>query len=251
MIREHLFNKKLGADPYFRWRGGEISRIEGISDGVFAITITLLIVTASSSESFYNIWLMVRDLPAFFISFIIIIYAWFEHYRFFRRYGLEDGKTVILNSLFLFIIMILAYPLKFLTTFLWHVIIGVDTSSLFSIPDISSTTLTEKSQRIYMMYFYSISVFGVFSVIFLMHLNAYRLRNKLELDVFETMITKFTINHHIITLTVTMTSIIVLMITSNPGVSGIVYFLMPAIHIPVGFAERKAFNKLEKSKKNK
>jgi uncharacterized membrane protein len=248
MIREHLFSKKLGADPYFRWRGGEISRIESISDGVFAITITLLIVTASSSESFYNIWLMVRDLPAFFFSFIIIIYAWFEHYRFFRRYGLEDGKTVILNSLFLFIIMILAYPLKFLTIFLWHVVIGIDTSSLFAVPDISITTLTEKSQRVYMMYFYSISLLGVFSVIFLMHLNAYRLRDKLELDIYETMITKFTLNHHIITLTVTLASIAVLMFTSDPGISGIVYFLMPVIHITAGIVERNTFKNLEKSK---
>jgi uncharacterized membrane protein len=249
MVREHLFSKKLGADPYFRWRGGEISRLEGISDGIFAITITLLIVTASSSESFYNIWLMIRDLPAFLISFAMIMYAWFEHYQFFRRYGLEDGWTVILNSLFLFIIMILAYPLKFLTTFLWHVVIGIDTSSLFAIPDITSTTLTEKSQRIYMMYFYSISILGVFSVIFLMHLNAYRLRKKLELDVFETMITKFTLRHLIITLVVTVASIIVLMVTSNPGVSGIVYFFMPFLHIPIGIAERVHFNKIVKSTK--
>jgi hypothetical protein len=101
------------------------------------------------------------------------------------------------------------------------------------------------------MYFYSISVLGVFSVIFLMHLNAYRLRKKLELDVFETMITKFTINHHIITLTVTLISIIVLMITSNPGISGVVYFLMPVLHIPVGIAERAQFNKIENSKENR
>ena len=248
MIREHLFSKKLGADPYFRWRGGEISRIEGISDGVFAITITLLIVTSSSSESFFNIWLMIRDLPAFLISFVMIMYAWFEHYRFFRRYGLEDGWTVILNALFLFIIMILAYPLKFLATFLWHIIIGVDTAPLFVIPNNSIATFTEMSQRIYMMYFYSFSLLGVFSVIFFMHLNAYRLRKKLELDVFETMITKFTIRHHIITLILTAASIIVLMVTSNPGISGVVYLLMPFIHIPVGIAEQVSFNKVVNSK---
>ncbi|MFK8011855.1 MAG: hypothetical protein AB8B80_07430 [Marinicellaceae bacterium] len=61
MLKEHLYSKKLGADPHFRWRGGEMSRIEAISDGVFAITITLLIVSTANSDRFYDIWKMIRD----------------------------------------------------------------------------------------------------------------------------------------------------------------------------------------------
>jgi hypothetical protein len=34
MIREHLFHKRAPADPMFRWRGGDVSRLEGLSDGV-------------------------------------------------------------------------------------------------------------------------------------------------------------------------------------------------------------------------
>jgi len=37
MIREHLFHKRAPADPMFRWRGGDISRLEGLSDGVFGV----------------------------------------------------------------------------------------------------------------------------------------------------------------------------------------------------------------------
>jgi hypothetical protein len=43
MIREHLFEKRLPTDPLFRWRGGGVSRVEGFSDGVFAVILTLLI----------------------------------------------------------------------------------------------------------------------------------------------------------------------------------------------------------------
>ncbi len=234
MIREHLYNKKLGADPLFRWRGDEISRIEGMSDGVFAITITLLIISSANTNSFYNIWLTLRDLPAILVSFAMIIYAWYEHYIFFRRYGLEDSKTLILNALFLFLVMVLAYPLKFLCLFLWYLIIGVDTSQLFIIPTFASSSFTEFTQRIYMMYFYSGSLFGVYLVLALMHLRAYLLRKELELDNVETLITISALSQHCVTIILAFVSIIVLYITSKPGVSGIVYFLMLFIHFLLG-----------------
>jgi hypothetical protein len=42
MVREHLFNAHAPADPLFRWRGGEVSRLEGLSDGVFGILALLV-----------------------------------------------------------------------------------------------------------------------------------------------------------------------------------------------------------------
>ena len=36
MIREKLIDKGVGDNKKFRWRSHEISRIEGLSDGVFA-----------------------------------------------------------------------------------------------------------------------------------------------------------------------------------------------------------------------
>jgi uncharacterized membrane protein len=246
MIRDHLFNKKLGADPFFRWRGGEISRIEGMSDGIFAITITLLIVSTTNSNTFYNIWLTLRDIPATLISFAIIIYAWYEHYIFFRRYGLEDSKTVFLNSLFLFLIMVLAYPLKFLCLFLWHIILGIDTTDLFQLPSSASIILSENlnqfTQRLYMMYFYSFSLLGVYLILALMHFRAYFLRNELELDKVELLITNSSLLHHSVTIIIASISIIVLYLTSKPGISGIIYFLMPLIHIPLSMRQRKKIN---------
>ena len=35
----------FGADQAFRWRGGEVSRLEGLSDAVFAFAVTLLVVS--------------------------------------------------------------------------------------------------------------------------------------------------------------------------------------------------------------
>jgi hypothetical protein len=45
MIREKLIDKGVGDPHKFRWRSHEISRIEGLSDAVFAFAVTLLVVS--------------------------------------------------------------------------------------------------------------------------------------------------------------------------------------------------------------
>ena len=43
MISKKLMENDIGPAGDFRWRGHEISRIEGLSDAVFAFAITLLV----------------------------------------------------------------------------------------------------------------------------------------------------------------------------------------------------------------
>jgi hypothetical protein len=45
MLRENLIKTSLGKDAAFRWRGHEISRVEGLSDAVFGFAVTLLVVS--------------------------------------------------------------------------------------------------------------------------------------------------------------------------------------------------------------
>ncbi len=40
---------------------------------------------------------VIRGFPAFAASFALLIVFWNVHYRFFRRYGLEDGFTRVAN----------------------------------------------------------------------------------------------------------------------------------------------------------
>ena len=230
MIRDHLYHKQMGSDLQFRWRGGEVTRLEGIADGVFAITLTLLIVTSAGINGFNEVWAMVRDLPAFMLSFALIMYIWYEHYLFFRRYGLVDAWSQFLNAAFLFVVMILAYPLKLLTTFLWYLIIGVSTDPLFVISDSNVSQLSGLAQRQYMMYFYGAATLGIFGLLLLMHLNAWFKRNRLELDQLEKLITQQGIAHHSTSSFIAILSLLALWLTQKPGVSGVVYFLMPISH---------------------
>ena len=226
MIREHLFKKRAPADPLFRWRGGDISRQEGLSDGVFAVTLTLLVVSVNVPETFYQLWITVRDLPIFLVSFAMLMMAWRYHYIFFRRYGLEDFLTSFLNSIFLFLILFYAYPLKFLSTFLWRLILGESTKSMFTIPVGVDWIYGDLFQRVWMMYFYGFGVLGVFGILALMVFRAYRLKDQLELDELECHLTKTSIYTHLITAGIALISIIILAFDGQPGYAGIVYFLM-------------------------
>ena len=163
MIREHLFDRRVATDALFRWRGGDVSRLEGLSDGVFAVTLTLLIV-AQPPTTFYGLWLVIRDIPVFLTCFTLLMLAWRYHYLFFRRYGLEDFATSLLNGVFLFLVLFYAYPLKFLATFLWRSILGDDNLSMFVVPE-GVDWAGDGFQRAGMMYFFGLGVVGVFGVL--------------------------------------------------------------------------------------
>ncbi len=243
MIREHLFHKRAPADPMFRWRGGEVSRLEGLSDGVFAVTLTLLIISLSVPSTFYELFETVRDLPVFLACFAALMMAWHYHYIFFRRYGLEDFLTASLNAAFLFLILFYAYPLKFLVSFLWGVIRGEGTAQMFSLPaDVDpGSFFANFEQRAGMMYFYGFGVIGVFAVLALLTLRAYSLRKELSLDDLECYLTLASVRTHLITVGIALLSIVILALTKNPGLSGVTYFLMGPLHAANGIVSgRKA-----------
>ena len=90
-MRRRLEQQGFGADHGFRWRGGDISRLEGLSDAVFAFAVTLLVVSLEVPETFDELLHVLRGFFAFAVCFAILFWVWFDHYRFFRRYGLADA----------------------------------------------------------------------------------------------------------------------------------------------------------------
>lgn len=229
----------------FRWRGGDVSRLEGLSDGVFAVTLTLLVVSLDVPATFYELWRTVRDLPIFLASFIMLMMAWRYHYIFFRRYGLEDFLTSILNGTFLFLILFYAYPLKFLATFLWRLILGESPGAMFVVPPEAGWSSGSLVQRAGMMYFYGLGVAGVFGVLALMVWRAYALRDDLELDDLERFLSRASIYSHLITVGIAVLSMLVLAVTGAPGWAGITYFLMGPVHGLAGYANAQRAQRIQ------
>jgi len=89
----------------FRWRSREVSRIEGFSDAVFGFAVTLLIVSLEVPHTSTELLETMHSFLGFVVTFFMLASIWYSQFIFFRRYGLEDRLTVILNLALLFTVL--------------------------------------------------------------------------------------------------------------------------------------------------
>jgi hypothetical protein len=167
----------------FRWRGGEITRLEGFSDAVFAFAVTLLIVSLEVPHTFTDLMVVMRGFIAFAICFTLLIAIWHQQYTFFRRYGLQDGWTIVLNSALLFVVLFYIYPLKFLFALLVDEIWGRSTLVRDSMGTI--VPALEQWQFPTLMLVYDAGYIAVSLILALMFFHAWRMRAELELNPLE------------------------------------------------------------------
>jgi uncharacterized membrane protein len=105
--------EKLG----FQLRGLENTRIESLSDGVFAIAIGLLLLSSSPPENFEQLRDFIKDFIPFAGSISILMLIWYQHYLYFIRFGLRDSGTTAINTILLFLVLFYTYPLSYLIGF--------------------------------------------------------------------------------------------------------------------------------------
>jgi hypothetical protein len=109
----------------------------------------------------------------------MILGGWFSHYVFFRRYGLRDRFTIILNSCLLFLILFCVYPLKFLFA----------TISGYLFRDSSATWLATEIQLNGRLALYALGFTAVFFLVAALYWNAWRHRDSLALNGIERLLT--------------------------------------------------------------
>lgn len=105
----------------FRLRGEQMTRTETFTDAAFAFAVTLLVVSVDAVPTSYEEMVAaLRGVPAFALSFLMLMVFWRGHWRWSRRFGLEDGPTLVLSSLLVFTALVYVYPLKYVSgLFLW------------------------------------------------------------------------------------------------------------------------------------
>ena len=196
MLRKSLERTKLGKTADFRWRGGEVMRIEAFSDAVFAFSVTLLVVSLEVPKTFNELQVAMKGFIAFALSFTLLIWIWYNHYVFFRRYGLQDAYTVVFNALLLFVVLFYIYPLKFLAT----LVVGSFMGSELAVHGLNGESLPviEPGQSASLMMVYGTGFLLVFLCFALMYVHAYRKRVELELNGFELFDTITEVQEHML-----------------------------------------------------
>lgn len=211
----------------FRHRAHEVSRLEAFSDIVFGFALTLIVVSLEVPESFSELMQELSGVLGFACCFAILMWLWHAHYTFFRRYGLADGVTMLLNTVLLFIVLVYVYPLKFLfasvTGGLHHPMTAAEASKLFVI--------------------YGAGFVGVMLLLVLLHAHALRLRDQLQLTPVEIHDTRSAIWQFTAQAVVGLLSIaLALMLPVRAvGLAGWTYFLLGPVSGTVGamFGKRR------------
>ena len=180
-----MFRKRIGRElaennTKFNFRGQDVKRIEAFSDAVFAFAVTLLIVSLEVPKSFDELMITMRGFFAFGVCFTLLMIIWYEQNVFFRRYGMHDIITILLNCILMFLVLFYVYPLKFLFTLIFsNEIYGAGHSPL--------VMKLDDAPRL--MLIYGLGFILIYILFFFMYIHALRKREELTLnniEVFDT-----------------------------------------------------------------
>jgi hypothetical protein len=239
MIREHIFTDRPDPDQHFRWRSREVSRIEGLSDAVFGFAVTLLVVSLEVPHTCDDLARMMAGFPAFAASFVLLVLIWHAQYRFFRRYGLEDTRTLVLNIVLLFVVLCYIYPLKFLVSALGWIVMRFMSGER---PGGVESPITD-AQWPLLMIMYGVGYIAIYAVFALLYRHAHAQRAALALDPVETLFTRFSLYEYSAMIAVAVLSVLLTLAfaygTALPGwfasaIGGWTYFLIWPVQVMVG-----------------
>jgi Endosomal/lysosomal potassium channel TMEM175 len=235
MLRKALIDRagdgeRLLAPDGFRLRGSDVSRIEGFSDSVFAFALTLLVVSLEVPKTFDQLQETARGFVSFAVCFALLAVVWYAHYKFFRRYGLHDRMTLVLNLCLLFLILFYVYPLKFLFSMTVNAFV-------FGRP---AVVISQSGQRVpivrddqvpALLTYFGVGYAAVFFVFGLMYANALRLRAALGLDRREVLLTIEEITGSALHVLIAAASVVFAhsRLSRGGALAGMMYLLVPIL----------------------
>ncbi len=202
----------------FRWRGTHITRMESFTDAVFGFAVTLLVVALEVPRTFDALLEVMRGFPAFVICFAALMLFWNAHYRYHRRYGLDDVFSRVITMGILVLVLFFVYPLKFLFTMLTEPVFGIDVQA--------AARIESRDQVIALYYIYGLGLAGVWALFATLDLHAWRRRESLQLAESEKLHTRATLVEHLVQMSICLLSVLLALSTASTWMPGFVYFLI-------------------------
>ena len=171
----------------FRLRGTEITRLETFTDAAFAFAVTMLVIAGDTIPTSYQALIeSLKDIPSFAAGIAMILFIWYGHLQWSRRYGLEDGISVSLSGLLILSILVFVYPLKLVFSAMFAFMSGGILQSEF--------VITNPNEIIGLFVFYGFGFTITCLIISFLYIYAYTKRRQLNLnsrEVFETKVSIF------------------------------------------------------------
>jgi hypothetical protein len=205
-------------ESHFTWRGQEVSRLEGLVDAVFAFAVTLLVIALEVPRTTEALRDVLRGFPAFVLCFGILMAFWNAHYRYFRRFGLQNSTTRVVTMGILVLVLFFVYPLKFLFTLVTANTFGL---TMHDAPRISAP---DDVQFLYTSF--GLGFAGIWALYAGLYVVALRRRVELHLSSIEVNFTRGALVSYLIHVGVCLASVVTAYSTDKPLLPGLVYLLL-------------------------
>lgn len=243
MIREALTENIT--ETNFRLRGKEPGRLENFSDAIFALAITLLLISTSPPTNFEQIKRFAYELIPFLACIALIMGIWYEHFQFYLRYGLRNSRMIALNTLFLAIVLFYVYPLKFLTKIIILFPIGYIVGDQVLLNDLKGMIKGQDMGQL--MIIYGFGATFVFLVLMQMYRYALSKADELGLSELEQFDTRTSIRTNLLMASVPMASVFFSIIFINSWIAGPVAGFIYFLYTPIMFAHGRRADKKRKA----
>src|SRR5256885_13695502 len=167
----------------FRLRGMEMTRLETFIDAAFAFAISMLVIAAQQiPDNIQALLAGFKNVPTFICSIAVLGIYWRGHWLWSRRFGLEDGVSILISWTLIVTMLIFIYPLKAIFGAMWYLISSGRVGQPFSL----HTTETQ-ARTIFAVY--GLGLIAISAEILLLNLRAWQLREPLRLNAREQLMT--------------------------------------------------------------
>lgn len=211
----------------FRLRGIEMTRLETFIDAAFAFAVTVMVIAAERApEDITSLLAAFKNVPAFLASVGVLFIFWRGHWLWSRRFGLEDGVSILISWALLATILIYIYPLKAIFGAMFY---GLSNGQFGR-----ALGLRTEGQGRAIFAIYAIGFTVLSAEILLLYLHAWKLRGPLRLNTREQFLTRAELSGWCIPLLVGMVALVLALILPPQLLpwSGWIYFSM-AILVPL------------------
>jgi hypothetical protein len=118
----------------FRLRGVQMTRLETFIDAAFAFAISMLVIAAQQiPDDIASLLAAFKNVPTFICSIAVLGIYWRGHWLWSRRYGLEDGASILISWAMIVTILIFIYPLKAIFGAMWYLLSNGQVGQPFSL----------------------------------------------------------------------------------------------------------------------
>jgi len=172
------FLNNCPVDKGFRMRGMAMTRIEVFVDAAFAFAVTMLVISIDQiPNSLPELIEISKFIPGFIMSVAQLTLIWHFHSTWSKKFGLEDGQTVILSISLVVVMLIFIYPLKMMYQGMFAWISDGFLPSQFTLQDFNELRM--------LFYYFAIGFFLVSVIFMALYWHAIKSQKQLQLSAFE------------------------------------------------------------------